>query len=73
MSDAHSSVCSDVPSREGTFWGLISQTAAGNQAEFQVKVIRTQGLSGVEHFRTVISETPVKQITFNIKSVLEIC
>ena len=39
----------------------------------RVKVIRTQGLSGVELFRTVISETPVKQITFNIKSVLEIC
>ena len=72
--DAHSWVCSNVPSWGETFWRLVSQTAAGNQAWLRVKVIRTQGFSGVDLFRTVISETPVKQIiTFNIKSVLEIC
>ena len=38
------------------------------------RLVIKPGFSGVGLFRTVISETPVKQIiTFNIKWVLEIC
>ena len=54
---------------KGLFGGLFHK----QRLVIKPDVIRTQGPSGVELFRTVISETPVKQITFNIKSVLEIC